>query len=136
MLKNKIIYVAIAVVAVAVIGGGLFLSNKNKTAKNETSTSTTQATSAPSSSNVGKTASGNKVEDAYVELRAQTTYHAGTNNQNGWTAQNEKDLFAKYGVTKEEVDAFSKTLRTDSAHAKAVTIKQLQRLQELQKTGN
>ncbi|MDO8689063.1 MAG: hypothetical protein Q7R39_03485 [Dehalococcoidia bacterium] len=93
------------------------------------------ATPAAQASPAGQAASGNKVEDAYVELLAQTTYHK-TNNQNGWTAQNDKDLFAKYGVTQEEVDAFSKALRNDPAHAKVVTLKQLQRLQELQKTGN
>lgn len=133
MTKN---YIVIAVVVVAIIGGGLFLS-KNKATKNETPTSTTKSPSVvPTKSNTGQTVSGSKAEEAYVELLAQTTYHAGTNNQNSWTSQNENDLFAKYGVTKEEVDAFSKALRNDPVRAKAVTIKVLQRTQELQRTGN
>ena len=110
-------------------------NNKNKTTKNESTTSTTQSPSAPSNSNAGQTTSGNKVEDAFVEWEAQATYHTQTNNQAGWTAQDENDLVAKFGVTKEEVDAFSKSLRNDPAHAKAVTIKVLQRSQELQKNG-
>jgi len=134
MAKNKVFYIGITVLVIVVVGG-LPLSCKNKTAENETPTSATQSSSVPSGSNAGQTASGSKAEEAYVEMLAQTTYHTHTNNQNGWTAQNEKDLFAKYGVTKEEVDAFSKALRNNPAHAKAVTIKSLRRLQELQKTG-
>lgn len=136
MLKNKVIYIVVGVIVIVAIGGGLILGNKNKTTKNETSTPTTQSPSAPSSSNAEQTASGSKAEEAYVELLAQSTYHVQKNDQNGWTSQNEKDLFAKYGVTQEEVDAFSKALRKDPVHAKAVTVKVLQRLQQLQKTGN
>ena len=136
MLKSNMLYIGVAVVVIII--GGLFLSNKNKTAKNETPTPATQSPSAPSESNTseGQSASGSKVEDAFVELLAQTTYHTQTNNQAGWTAQNENDLFAKYGVTKEEVDAFSKSLRKDPAHAQALVQKYTQRLQELQKNGN
>lgn len=131
MAKNNVLYIGIAVLVIAVVGGGLLL-NKNKATKNETPTQTTQSPSVPSNSNTGQAVSGSKTEEAYIELLAQSTYH----NQNGWTAQNEKDLFAKYGVTQEEVDAFRKALRNDPAHAKAVTIKVLQRIQELQRTGN
>lgn len=128
MTKNNIV---IAVVIIAVIGGGLFFFNKDT----QKSTSTIQSPSAPNKPNpTGQTTNGSKVEEAYVELLAQTTYHVQTNNQSNWTAQNEQDLFAKYGVTKEEVDTFSKGLRNNPAQAKAVVIKQLRRLQELQKT--
>lgn len=132
MAKNSMLYIGVAVLVIAVVGGGLLL-NKNKATKNETPTQTTQSPSvAPSKSNTEQAVSGSKTEEAYVELLAQRTY----NNQNGWTAQNEKDLIAKYGVTQEEIDAFRIALRTDTALSKAVTIKVLQRTQELQRTGN
>lgn len=132
MIKN---YIVIAVVGIAVIGGALFL-NKNNATKKETPAPTTQTPSTSSSPSSQPSANNSKTEEAYVELRAQTTYHVQTNNKSNWTAQNEQELFTKYGVTKEEVDAFSKELRNNSAQAKAVTIKQLRRLQELQKEGN
>ena len=131
MTKNSMLYIGIAVLVIAVVGGGLLL-NKNKATKNETLTQTTQSPSVPSKTNATQPANSGKTEEAYIELLAQRTY----NNQNGWTSQNEKDLFAKYGVTQEEIDAFRIALRTDTALSKAVTIKVLQRTQELQRTGN
>lgn len=132
MTKNSMLYIGIAALVIAVIGGGL-LFNKNKATKNETPTQTTQSPSVvPSKSNTEQVVSDSKTEEAYIELLAQKTY----NNQNGWTSQNEKDLIAKYGVTQEEIDAFRIALRTDTARSKAVTIKVLQRTQELQRTGN
>lgn len=83
----------------------------------------------------GQTGSiGKMTDDIYVEIMVQTIYQ-GTKDPTSWVSHGQADLFAKYGVTEENVKAYAEGFAKDPTRAQAIAKKYAQRLQELQATG-
>ena len=81
----------------------------------------------------GQTGSiGAMTDDIYIDILSRTAYYA---KDPSTYASHMKDLFAKYGITQENVQAYGDTLQTDPARAQSVAQKYLQKLQELQKAS-
>jgi len=65
-------------------------------------------------------------DDIFVEMIAQAGYYA-QKNPAGWAAY-EQNLLQKYGVTEENLTAYSKLLENDPQHAQVITEKYIKRL--------
>jgi len=73
---------------------------------------------------------GKMTDDIFIEMIAQADYYA-QKNPAGWAAY-EQNLLQKYGVTEENLTAYSNLLENDPQHAQVITEKYIQRLTELQ----
>lgn len=76
---------------------------------------------------------GKMTDEIYIEIAVQIAYQSQKDPVG--LEQAVKNLLNKYGVTQENMDAYSATINKDTARAQAVAQKYMQRLQELQKTG-
>jgi len=74
---------------------------------------------------------GKMTDDIYIELITQAAYQA-QNNPSAY-ASNMKNLYDKYGVTAENIQAYGEALSKDPARAQAVGQKYAQQLQQLMK---
>lgn len=138
--KKPLITIIIIIVVLAVgwylWRGGYFGKIFGTTTKGTTTTTTTQP--GMGGGQVSEPATGAKTgtvgkmtDDIYVELIVQTAYQAQKNPAT--YAANMKALFAKYGITEENVTAYGEALSKDPARAQAVALKYSQELQKLLK---
>jgi len=72
---------------------------------------------------------GKMNDDIFVEIMAYSTYYGNTNPAEWMTKA--KELYAKYGVTPEQVQAYSSMLQKDPQHLQEVAQKYMKRAQEL-----
>jgi len=144
MNSKKSLIIIIVIIVIAAAGwyfwrGGFSSWGIGKTSVSTPSTGGTTATqpgmgggqvSEPVTS--GQTGTiGKMTDDIYVELIVQAAYQAQKNPAT--YAANMKTLFAKYGITEENVTAYGEALGKDPARAQAVALKYSQELQKLLK---
>lgn len=78
---------------------------------------------------------GEVTEDIYVEILAQTGYQYQTIKNPELWAERMKAIYAKYGVTGDDIKAYAKMLESNPEKAKIVSEKYMKRLVELQNFG-
>jgi len=78
---------------------------------------------------------GEVTDDIYVEILAQTGYQYQVTKDPGLWAERMKAIYAKYGVTGDDIKAYAKMLESNPEKAKIVSEKYMKRLAELQNFG-
>jgi hypothetical protein len=142
MNSKKILMIIMAVVIVAIIGVLAWKGVGNKTGSNptvpttENPITTDTTTGAGEQTTGGQTTGGSigKMTDAiFIEIAAQAAYYS-QKDPASWVARMEA-LYKKYGITEENMTAYSEALSKDPQHAAEFAQKYAQRLTELQNTG-
>lgn len=131
MNSKKILTIIIAVVIVAVIGFLVWKGIGNKTGSDSTVPTTenlitTDTTVAAVGGSIGK-----MTDAIFIEIAAQAAYYA-QKDPAGWAARMEA-LYKKYGITEENMSAFSEALSNDPQRTAEFAQKYAQRLAELTK---
>ncbi|HPC31205.1 MAG TPA: hypothetical protein PK119_01960 [Candidatus Paceibacterota bacterium] len=130
--------IPVIIVVVVVVIGVIFGLNVSKKGGQETVPAITPSTEetggagtegSVTSEPTGTGDIGKMNDDIFIEIMAHTTYYSSTNPA-AWVAK-EKELFAKYGVTPEQVQAYSEMLQEDPQHLQEVAQKYMQRAREL-----
>lgn len=79
---------------------------------------------------------GKMTDEIYVEMLAQTSYYAQKYGQDPKSfAAHMKSFYDKYGITPEDIEAYSKELEKDPQRAGELGMKYIKRAQELQGMG-
>jgi len=78
---------------------------------------------------------GKLTDDIYVEILAQTGYQYQLVKNTKLWAERMKTIYAKYGVTGDDIKAYAQIIESDPARAKIVSEKYMKRLMELQSFG-
>jgi len=127
---KKILMIIVAIVIVAIIGVLAWKGIGNRTGSN----STVPTTENPITTDTTVVGSIGKMTDAiFIEIAAQAAYYA-QKDPAGWAARMEV-LYKKYGITEENMTAYSEALSKDPQRAAEFAQKYAQRLSELQNTG-
>jgi hypothetical protein len=127
-MNSKKTLIIIAVVIVVIIG--LFIWNGM--GNNIGPESTTITTKDTESTDIITGDIGKMNDDIFVEITAQSSYYAQKNVEDvtGWVAHMEA-LYNTYGVTEENITAYSEALSNDSERSIDIAQKYAQRLTEL-----
>jgi len=127
---KKILMIIVAIVIVAIIGVLAWKGIGNRTGSN----STVPTTENPITTDTTVVGSIGKMTDAiFIEIAAQAAYYA-QKDPASWAARMEA-LYKKYGITEENMTAYSEALSKDPQRAAEFAQKYAQRLSELQNTG-
>ena len=130
MNSKKILMIIVAIVIVAIIGVLAWKGIGNRTGSN----STVPTTENPITTDTTVVGSIGKMTDAiFIEIAAQAAYYA-QKDPAGWATRMEV-LYKKYGITEENMTAYSEALSKDPQRAAEFAQKYAQRLSELQNTG-
>ena len=127
---KKILMIIVAIVIVAIIGVLVWKGIGNRTGSN-LPVSTTENPITTDTTVVGSI--GKMTDAIFIEIAAQAAYYA-QKDPAGWAARMEV-LYKKYGITEENMTAYSEALSKDPQRAAEFAQKYAQRLSELQNTG-
>jgi len=137
MNSKKILIIIVAVVIVAIIGVLAWKGIGNRTGSDSTVPTTENPITTDTTTGAGGQTTGGsigKMTDAiFIEIAAQAAYYS-QKDPASWVARMEA-LYKKYGITEENMTAYSEALSKDPQHAAEFAQKYAQRLTELQTTG-
>lgn len=130
MNSKKILIIIMAVVIVAIIGVLIWKGVGNRTSFDSTVPTTENPITTDTS--VGGSI-GKMTDDIYIEMLAQSS-NPQMMNPNVWAASM-KALYAKYGITEENITAYGKELENDPQRLAEIGQKYMQRAMELRNIG-
>jgi hypothetical protein len=132
---SKSLITTIVIIVVIVAGIFLWRGVGMKSVSTSPTGEATPATEAGGQTNdqavSGQTGSiGKMTDDIYVEMIVQAAYQAQKNP--AAYAANMQTLYAKYGITAENITAYGESLQKDPARTQTIMQKYTKKLQELQ----
>ena len=132
MNSKKNLIIIIAVVIVVIIGLFTWQGLRNNTGSESITTTTKDIVAV----DITAGSIGNMNDDIFVEITAQSAYYAQKNveDMTGWAAHMET-LYNTYGVTEENITAYSEALSNDLERSSDLAQKYTQRLAELVDAG-